>query len=381
LATTMRALILASAALALTACSDDGAGTPPAGGAGGAGAAGASNGGGSAGTSGSGGTLAGSGGGAEGGTSGSAGEAGAAGEAGFVEPTLLSQTGLYSEIASDTLAADVRPFQPRHQLWSDGAAKRRFVYLPPGSQIDTTDMDYWVYPVGTKVWKEFTRDGVRVETRLLQKVADDEWFMMAFRWNEQETEAEAVPNGEMNARGTTHDIPSQRDCGRCHDNMTDKLLGFSALQLSHDLEGLKLSDLIGESRLTAAPAGALAVPGNAVERAALGYLHANCGHCHNPESVISTVDMELWLTASALDGPVSETPSYLTTVGQDTTSSTSQPWSTRIVPGDVEASAIYQRMIFVPAAGSGQNLRMPPLASEIVDPDGSDAVRAWIEAL
>ena len=320
----------------------------------------------------------------QGGSGGGAGEAGAAGEAGFVAPTLLSETGLYADIASDVLAPGVVPFRPQYQLWSDDAAKRRWVYLPPGAQIDTTSMDYWVYPVGTKVWKEFTRDQARVETRLLQKIADDEWFMVAFRWNDEIADAEAVPAGEMNAGGTPHDIPSQRDCGRCHDNMTDKLLGFTALQLSHDLdpEGLNLADLVADNRLTAAPAAGLSVPGDAVEQAALGYLHANCGHCHNPESVISSmVDMELWLTVSSLGGPVTETPTYVTTVGRDTTSSTSQPWMTRIVAGNLDESAVYQRMTFVPDVNATQNLRMPPLATEVIDADGSDAVSAWIEGL
>ena len=51
-----------------------------------------------------------------------------------------SQTGLYSDIASGTFAADVRPFEPKYVLWSDGATKRRFIRLPACAQIDTTDM-------------------------------------------------------------------------------------------------------------------------------------------------------------------------------------------------------------------------------------------------
>ena len=44
----------------------------------------------------------------------------------------------------------------------DRAAKRRWIQLPEGATIDTSDMDYWQFPVGTKLWKEFVRDGVRV---------------------------------------------------------------------------------------------------------------------------------------------------------------------------------------------------------------------------
>jgi hypothetical protein len=53
-----------------------------------------------------------------------------------VEPTLLaaapsalSETGLYDDIANDVIAADVVPFAPQFELWSDGAAKRRWIRL------------------------------------------------------------------------------------------------------------------------------------------------------------------------------------------------------------------------------------------------------------
>src|SRR5690349_1711795 len=75
----------------------------------------------------------------------------------------LSQTGLYADIATKTIAADVLAFEPSYVLWSDGATKTRWVRLPPGTSIDTTDPDHWVLPVGTQLWKEFVRDGKRIE--------------------------------------------------------------------------------------------------------------------------------------------------------------------------------------------------------------------------
>src|SRR5437016_2932757 len=61
--------------------------------------------------------------------------------------TLLSKAGLYSDPASKTLASDLVYFAPTHVLWSDGAHKRRWIRLPPGTRIDTSDMDHWVPPV------------------------------------------------------------------------------------------------------------------------------------------------------------------------------------------------------------------------------------------
>ena len=43
-------------------------------------------------------------------------------------PERLSQTGLAGE--------GVRAFEPRFALWSDGAAKRRWIRLPPGTAIN-----------------------------------------------------------------------------------------------------------------------------------------------------------------------------------------------------------------------------------------------------
>jgi hypothetical protein len=123
-------------------------------------------------------------------------------------------------------------------------------------------------------------------------------------------------------------------------------------------------------------------------------MHANCGHCHNPESVVYfTIDMELWLPTSALAGAVTETPTYLTTIDQEVTSPTTQPdWTMRVVPGFPDQSGVYRRATFDPNAGQGgaggdsgqppgQNLRMPPIATEDIDGAGSDAIRAWIESL
>ena len=58
---------------------------------------------------------------------------------------------------SDSLKSSA--YAPKFQLWSDSATKKRWIYLPPGSQIDTSDMDFWKFPVGTKVWKEFSAVG------------------------------------------------------------------------------------------------------------------------------------------------------------------------------------------------------------------------------
>ena len=95
-------------------------------------------------------------------------------------PDSLADTGLYSNFAQKTLADGVRPYTPGLTFWSDGAQKSRFLYLPPGTKIDTSNMDEWVFPIGTKVWKEFVVDSKRVETRLFWKVSATEWLATTY---------------------------------------------------------------------------------------------------------------------------------------------------------------------------------------------------------
>ena len=186
-------------------------------------------------------------------------------------PCLLSETGLYGADMT-TLAGGVHPYSPSFELWTDGADKKRWVSLPAGSKIDTTDMDYWSFPAGTKLWKEFTREGVRVETRLMQKQSSGAWYAVAYQWRADQREADAVPNGVKDASGTPHDVPNGDDCLTCHSQMPDKALGFSAIQLSHAKQDPSsalewtLETLVRDGLLTTPPALPFTVPGTALDR-------------------------------------------------------------------------------------------------------------------
>jgi len=57
--------------------------------------------------------------------------------------------GLYEHHDTHRHPSDVHPYTPGITFWSDGAEKQRYFYLPPGTQIDTSDMDVWRFPVGT----------------------------------------------------------------------------------------------------------------------------------------------------------------------------------------------------------------------------------------
>lgn len=301
-------------------------------------------------------------------------------------PCRLSETGLFGD-DMETLGEGVHPFSPQFALWSDGAEKRRWIWLPPDSQIDTADMNYWTFPAGTKLWKEFSRDGTRVETRLIEKQESGTWYTVAYLWREDLSEADAVPDGLMNASGTEHDVPNADACWSCHSQQPDKALGFSAIQLAHapvnesDANELTLERLAEANLLTAPPAGAFEFSDgwSEEERAVYGYLHANCGTCHNPMgSANSITGLDLWIKADDLAKNADESSVYLGTVDVDIMKlDVPEVEATkRIDPGSLENSAIYQRFLT-----KGLSYSMPPLATEITDPTGQQLLEDFILGL
>jgi hypothetical protein len=302
-------------------------------------------------------------------------------------PLRLSQTGLYRNLATRELAPGVQPFKPQFELWSDGADKQRWVLLPAGQKIDTRNMDRWRFPIGTRLWKEFAKAGKRLETRLMFKRAepdfnDEGWDMMTFVWDDGETEATLVEGGVASARGTGHEVPRQIDCKRCHRTEFERPMGFSAIQLSGPGPGLRLRQLVEQGWLSHPPPSpdGYTVPGNATARAALGYLHANCGGCHAPDTdTFRDIDMSLHLEVGKLSA-VLQTPTYLTSANKATTTpKAGGRGRIRLKPGVPAESEIINRMSirFV----DPESLQMPPLGSHQIDTAGRQVVSDWIKGL
>lgn len=307
-------------------------------------------------------------------------------------PLSLSDTGLYSDFASRTLAPRIIPFAPKYPFWADGAEKNRFLLLPAGSQINTSNMDFWSFPIGTKVWKEFRVGGKLVETRLLWKQLDSGpsgWWMVSYVWAPDGSAATATPGGVSNALGTTHDVPSQQDCLKCHGNAGDVVIGVSAIQLSATVAATGVDagadaggadggvatgtlTLLGAmGLLTVAPASEFQVPGSGNVQAALGYLHGNCGHCHNDESALS-LQSAMRLRLSTTNTAPEQTPTYKTAFGLKTRHVVPPNVDTAIVPGFPDKSQLYVR------ADRRDSWGMPPLGTKVVDPVGSVQIYDWI---
>jgi hypothetical protein len=306
-------------------------------------------------------------------------------------PRLLSDTGLY-ERGTTQVRADVLAFSPQYPLWSDGTRKRRWIRLPAGAAIDAAQPDAWQFPVGTRLWKEFGY-GSRIETRMIERAADGSWRFAAYVWNVDGTDATLVDNGALlkvaDAPGGRYVVPSRNDCLACHEGAAVPVLGFSALQLSPDRDPLAphadasqrefadLRTLVAQGRIVNLPAQALAVPPRIAartptERAALGYLHANCGHCHNANGALD--GLELMMAQSSVAAADSADQTLRSLLGH----------SSRFRP---QGAAGAQR---IAADGSGAHMltlrmksdnamaRMPPLGVRVIDDDGVALVERWI---
>jgi hypothetical protein len=300
-------------------------------------------------------------------------------------PPRLACTGLYSDWPSRRIAPSARPYAPAFPLWSDGAEKARYIELPPGTQIDTSNMDQWRFPVGTKLWKQFSLGTHLVETRFLWKRAEGDWLRTTYAWSQGGSDATELTAGQRNWNGTSYEIPAQATCVECHGGRLDMVLGFEAVSLAAPgATGLTLAELVRENLLTQPPVSPIALPGNATESAALGWLHGNCGtSCHNRTSwgCASTLYMRLEVASM---GTVRATDTWNTAVNQPLELMNDPfvpPWPMlRIAPGDPSRSGVAYRPS-VRDSDPLQQGQMPPIDSHRVPDTGLAAVVAWIQAM
>ena len=306
-------------------------------------------------------------------------------------PQRLQDTGLYSDWATKTVAATNLSYSPQYPLWSDGAGKSRWLSIPSGKWIDASNPDRWVFPVGTRFWKEFQFNGHRVETRFIQRTAAG-WQFAAYQWNGDESAAPLAPelgvSRSLEIRpGVRHSIPSRTDCLACHDASDTHILGVNALQLSPDRdpnaphaepvppEGIDLQTLVDRRLVRGLPVQFLRTAPHIdaptpTARAALGYLSTNCGICHNPAGQLASLDFSLrYSLGLPLDGPPA---AIATAVGHP--SKFQVPGATvRVSAGNPDASVLIARI-------SSRNpvTQMPPLGTHLVDDDAVRLIRAWI---
>lgn len=301
-------------------------------------------------------------------------------------PTRLSETGLYAPGSTSHVRAELIEFSPQYPLWTDGAIKRRWLYLPPGTAIDARDVDAWEFPRGTRLWKEFAHDN-RVETRMIERLPNGDWRFATYIWNESGTDAELAPaSGVRGLRligKLRYDVPGEADCRACHEGNAVPILGFSLLQLSSDRDPLaphadrrselaNLRTLVDRGVLKNLPQHFLDQPpridaDTPTARAALGYLHGNCGHCHNDLGSLTSLELPLAQTTSVtaatrLSSLVGESSRFRAT-GVDQ----------RVTPGHADKSALVVRM-----RSRNPYSQMPPIGTNVIDSDALVLIERWI---
>jgi hypothetical protein len=298
-------------------------------------------------------------------------------------PQTLYETGLYDfpDAGPSQISHYATPFTPVYPLWSDGESKHRWAYIPPCERIDTSDMDRWNYPAGTRLWKDFWAGGAVVETRLLYKNGPgmDDWNAASYQWpaNTQLGAGNAllVIDGASNVNGTAHDIPSLKDCGDCHGTL-DRVLGFSAFGLTVDNpspQEYSIQTLSANDQLTVPAPNGFHPPGDATVSAALGYMHNNCGGCHDglyPTSVLDIPNMRLRVGQTTPP----ETNAYRTLIGVPVAHERLGA-TVRVIPEDPDDSLVVRR---ISVRGADQ---MPRIATKVVDDNGVAIIRAWINSL
>jgi hypothetical protein len=311
-------------------------------------------------------------------------------------PERLSDTGLFEPGSVDAVRPGIRSFSPQYPLWSDGATKRRWVSMPPGGVIDASRAAAWSFPVGIRFWKEFSMGGRRVETRLIEHLADGQWRFAAYVWNDAGTEATLAPEGGIRALalpdGAHYRIPSQSDCRACHEGGAAPLLGFTALQLSPDRDplaphaeapdsgDLDLVALVNEGWVKGLPPELVEKPPRIhaptpTGRAVLGYLNANCGQCHaDPKLAAGAVPVELQLALDPTDPGAGERVTRLLVEHESRYRPRGADDTHLVVPGDPTAGTLMARM-----RSRDPRIQMPPLGTAQPDLEAIALLERWIQ--
>lgn len=286
----------------------------------------------------------------------------------------LSDYHFFADGAAQRPSAAVTPYRLNTPLWSDGAEKLRFVYVPAGQQAKAQGEGLLDLPVGSALVKTFKMGGRLIETRVLLHRAAG-WVALPYRWNAEQTDAALVLGGARidltSAAGQpiSYAIPNKNQCKECH--------GLSGMVTpigpkARNLAPGWLAAFKAAGKLDAVPAVARRIPlweardAVPVAAAARGYLDVNCAHCHRPEGAASNSGLDLrWEQHDPARYGVGKRP-----VAAGRGSGTDE---FDIVPGDPAHSILAYRM------GSLEGgVSMPELGRASLDPAGNAIVARWI---
>ncbi len=328
-------------------------------------------------------------------------------------PAALVDTGCFD--VSGNPSTPLVPYEPRAPLWSDGATKKRWMALPDGQVVELDERGDFRFPIGTVLAKEFTLEGVRVETRLLMRHPDGGWGGYSYAWIDAEgrplTDGELLTDEDEVTRsvpGTTRTwtYPSRGQCFQCHTSAAGIALGAETLQLNGMLE-YPSTGLTGHQMFTLQQIGVFAPTDSVDLEPALpsyddavtplvdrvwSYFHSNCANCHQPgasgyegRSAMPDLRYDAEADRSGIH-PLEAALCNVEATAEDLGLGAGALLVTPGLPGDwsdlsAGGSVLYLRMAARPNVPSSSGA-MPPVGSQIVDRDGGLAlVRDWIRGL
>lgn len=323
-------------------------------------------------------------------------------------PQFLSQTGVFTNLASLSTAPGVIPYDVPNPLWSDNAHKKRWVILPNDGSFNSAAEDVifspggsWVFPAGTVFVKHFDAPTnannpaalKRLETRFLVCTSGGGKYGFTYKWNAAGTDAELQEESineaydYINSQGATESrmwsYPSRGDCMVCHNDVSGQALGVRTAHLNSDLlypstgrtaNQLETLNALGvfSTTLTVTDlenyieARALDDETAPLEHRVRSYLDTNCSHCHQPGAQGDGFDARL-STPLDMQNLINAIPQRYEELGPD---------GRYIKPGNTALSAVHVR-----ASAVGNGDAMPPLAKNMAHGQGVAALQAYISGL
>lgn len=294
-------------------------------------------------------------------------------------PKALSAFGFFQDAGAQEPGARVYPYALNTPLWSDGAEKLRFIYLPQGTRLAADGEGLLKFPVGAAIIKTFAfgegADRRLIETRVLLHRADG-WIALPYRWNAEQTEATlALTGGRVDlvtpaGEAISYAIPNKNQCKSCHGKDGQVIpIGPKARNLSAAWMG----EMMRVGALDRIPAGAGGMPVWAARRPAdaaaplaRAYLDVNCAHCHQPGGGASNSGLDLrWEQTDPHALGVMKRPVAAGRGAGDMEFS--------VLPGHPEKSIIAYRM-----NSAEPGIAMPELGKSSIDREGVAVVRRWI---
>jgi uncharacterized repeat protein (TIGR03806 family) len=291
-------------------------------------------------------------------------------------PAMLAEYGFFTDAAAQVPAGGVTPYRLNTPLYSDGADKLRFVYVPQGQRLAADGEGLLRFPVGTALIKTFAfGEGTQrrlIETRVLLHRSEG-WVALPYRWNDEQTVAElALAGGRtqvVTPAGETisYRIPNKNQCKECH-GLEGAVVPIGPK--AHNMDARWLEAMLGS-----VPQGADTMPRwetraqAPAEAAARAYLDVNCAHCHRPGATASNSGLDLrWEQREPQAFGVFKRP---VAAGRG-----SGGLEFGIVPGQPQASILVHRM-----DSTEPGVAMPELGKSTVDREGLGVVARWIEGM